>query len=526
MGKNNILCIEECVKNAIITGNHKAFASFIIERAKFKEELFSEAIIKIEKEKGLSLKKCKILKAKKWRDWRVINTESDKHIHSESNKNKWVSGKSVPGRDEIVQIGIWFGLGCEEVNDLLITSGQKQLYALDIVDAIGMYYLEFYKNNNKVSSQEKIKEIKLELNTRLKLVESKLSNEKKKPLGYNDTGEDINSEIEKLISEYDINEDSDKIQDDTITFTQYVTKYTNDKLSEAMKEQDLDKFFDEVKDIVTQKQYGYLRRTLQFINNIDMYKKNLYFPGFVFTDKLNKSDIENMYDARYENAIIEGNKINKVIKNSGNKKQEISELKDKLMLLNAVWNLKNILPEYGTFKYLPKYSGHFKVTNLIQGREEKAADSFEYVDKGSSIYNMDNNNIEDLIKFAIICGREDEVGEYLVRSGHRRTSINDMLVFADEKERVWEKTDSLIIYVLLYRDTLIKLWAKQYEDEGNEKFFSLDAKKEFPVIQLFMTINKDIQEYLREKEKNNPHRSKEKYITKKNNVLIFPVRDE
>ena len=52
------------------------------------------------------------------------------------------SDGNVPGREELIQVGILLGLKAEDVDNLLMSAGLERLYPLTISDAVALYYLD------------------------------------------------------------------------------------------------------------------------------------------------------------------------------------------------------------------------------------------------------------------------------------------------------------------------------------------------------------------------------------------------
>ena len=163
--------IGKCVDNAIENGNHQAFVEFFFRSGmvKFYKELFLEEYRLLVVD-ARELKGTQIYKSKYWRNSNCIGIKSvlkdykEMYCDDSSIEQWWYDDAAlIPGKDVLVQIGLCKSWGVDEVNRLLIVSGQQQLYPLDIVDAVGMFYLECFKGDGR-SYKEKIAIVKNEIN--------------------------------------------------------------------------------------------------------------------------------------------------------------------------------------------------------------------------------------------------------------------------------------------------------------------------------------------------------------------------
>lgn len=503
--------IGKCVDNAIENGNHQAFVEFFFRSGmvKFFKELFLEEY-RLLIANASELKNKQIYKSKYWRNSNCIGNKTvikdyKEMYYEDSSIGQWWYDDDalIPGKDELVQIGLYKCWGVDEVNRLLIVSGQQQLYPLDIVDAVGMFYLECFKDDGR-SYEEKIAVVKNEINNKLIDVGNRKLNSSPQKVGY--FGEQtINDEIKYLINEYNVNDEVGGDVKDTVLITEYV----NNKLKIAVKNKEFDCFFDNVKDLVAKKQYGYLRRTLQYIESFEKYKKNLFYPGYVFSAKLSAKEIKTM---------IDNGQIHKIW-NGGDKVKAIGE---KISWLNEIWKIKNILNE--SKPDIKGGGGRMVVKGLIEGRQEKQQTQLDGDEE--KVYTIKNDNILHIYKFAIAAGREDELGEYLIRSGYREENLNNVISETDciYKEIHWEVTESIFVYCMSLRDRLIDIWASKMSDSIINKQY---MKNKFPIIQLIMEVNRELQsseEYKAIEKKPVDWRGwKEIYVTKKTNRLIYPI---
>lgn len=161
--------IDDCVKYAIETGNHAAFAKYFLNKGKTNNELFKEIVEKYMEDKKFSdneWDKMKIIDKATyfWRN-KDFNYEDEKlGFYKIQTLQRWRKGDNLPGHDEIVQIGFYMHLSSDEVDKMLIAAGKEVLYDVDIFDIISKHYLDYYKDNKEKSTDAILKEVKSEIN--------------------------------------------------------------------------------------------------------------------------------------------------------------------------------------------------------------------------------------------------------------------------------------------------------------------------------------------------------------------------
>ncbi len=560
----NSVSIKTCVEEALEKGDHQAFVEFFFseKKTRFTKKMFNIEYKKLLGEEGKKdiLENCKILHSEYWRNekfdrnnknyialsdkrykkWKIIidkrfsdvirpcgikiekwKKENRKSIdeilatsnlkriiirkracclwirkkvfQSDATKRSWWDGNGAPGKDELVQLGLYLGWGYETIDSLLMLLGKRQLYPVDIVDAIGIYYLELFKHNKDIEPQNKIDIVKREINNRGEMLGMKKINVSTMPLDY-----DLKQEIEELKREFNIAKATGN--------TLYITDYVKKELKTAIVKKDFDSFFDNVKEIASIKQYEFIRRTLEYIDDVNSYKKNLYYHEFDFSANLSKNEIEKIINNGYEYMLYDFD--------------DNSDLWDKdykLRVLNGICKIKN----YNNIEQqkLPK-DKVFSIKNMIEGRSKNLTKHIRH--KEDDPYVLKNDNILVLMKFIMAAGKEDKMGEYLIRSGHRQINLNEMIEYIEDTNRIWDKTDSLFIYCLCYRDELIKKWEEKFAEETSRISMRNKVKEKFPMLQLLMSVNKEIQEH---KEYKDTYIRRD-YYNNQVSLLLFPVEKD
>ena len=70
--------------------------------------------------------------------------EKEAKTNGKKQKIKTIENYSVPDREIMIQLGIYFNLSSADVDKFLCMAGLPQFYVPDIVDAVSMYYLDRY----------------------------------------------------------------------------------------------------------------------------------------------------------------------------------------------------------------------------------------------------------------------------------------------------------------------------------------------------------------------------------------------
>lgn len=145
--KNPCTTIKECVDDAVKTGNHVMFARMFIHGNELKsQERFRAWCEKLREDKKIRLSKICFVSTNDWRN-PAISPDAMKDM-SPSSKSNWQTGKTAIPRDNLIQLALFLGMSSDEADDLLLFMNERRLYPLDVVDAVMMYYLDFYWSAN------------------------------------------------------------------------------------------------------------------------------------------------------------------------------------------------------------------------------------------------------------------------------------------------------------------------------------------------------------------------------------------
>ncbi len=304
----------------------------------------------------------------------------------------------------------------------------------------------------------------------------------------------------------------------------YPTSYMKEPYDYAELEEQLSQYG-------TFKRYGYLYQTRWFLNS-KKYRKNLYYTTFPLTGETRiscewnaqegfsirfvwdseKSDEEKCYISESAEQFCEH------LKGTGSLKDED--------LLYQVWKLRNLfeeeteassvkLPEFTTLSHM--LFGRRRTQESFAGKKEKYYE-YEVGDKVSAV------------QMALAAGNEEFLGKYLCLAGLWEYDMYEAYVPQDGER--YERLDAFVIYLLKYRDALIRVWLENFmAGEGGmgravsaeEGMLMLEIEEQFPMIRLAMTINLDIQFVLCERSWQNEY-EKRKSIYRFLEGMVYQVR--
>ena len=148
--------LQACVDWAIQMGNHAAFVRFYLHKAYDQYSFFEfvlEDMLSMYHIKKKEYAAWKIIKNTYWIKKDIADIFADKKsICSTKTLYSWINSAEnrMPEKYEIVQMGLYIGLSCEETNQLLEAAGKELLYIMNAMDAICMFYLQ----NEKLHLEE------------------------------------------------------------------------------------------------------------------------------------------------------------------------------------------------------------------------------------------------------------------------------------------------------------------------------------------------------------------------------------
>lgn len=557
--------------------SHAAFVRFFIEKGRFPNEMFCDHLGKYIEEfktkydiKKIPWTRLQIMRSQYWRSPGVSSDKiSDKQYCYKSDyisrlcnpkelddikidtmeyKKKLSKGSSkesfsVPEREAIIQIGIYFNLSSKEVNELFVVAGLPCFYRVDVSDIISMYYLDMYKQEGTVrgkgwreQGEGRIREVKEEINKCLNEMlqgdASKMrtiTHKSKKTGSYpeiiyeHSLCDTINDEIRKVMevggSEKELHLDGN---------TCYITRQMKSLYQER-----IEYGIDGLRDILLQKdkdskyvlamnyRYGYTRKIRNALQagltkgsfqksyeNIDWDFDTEIPWSYEFLDRIDKS-VSDQAEAS---------------------KEELSRLNVPRGFIQQrlvkIWNCANFI-EGGPGVDIDTSDPSYCLRNYIYGRKKKGQRT-----ETEAKINMNEPQTMSktmLTKFLIATGCEDKRRAYFDSVGYgieRQWYEGD---HNDEKEKTehnsypLDRGDMLFEYVNILKDKLIERYVKNNKDQ-DPNIYRKNLNKSFPFAKTMNYVTRDIQYVLYIIEENRGSEKEysiDKYQIQKEKEMLF-----
>ena len=547
--------IEECVKDALKNGNHALFARMFINRREWRsEERFPQWISEVADPCGINIHSIDFVSSKDWRN-PAISPDEMTYV-SQSMKSGWIaenkdrlSNPKFIHRDNLIQLALCLNWDGDTANVFLTDMGERSLYPLDIVDAIETIYMNYF-HDKEIGYTDKLKIVKGEINRAL----IKLSGENlrwidrskeqesggilkgktslRKPLFSilhdNRLGIDIKEELVSLKESYEKPFDISSLEiPDNHTLTLFMTKYFQKRLSGA---KDVRSYYEsgefEPDSVFTERQYGYLKRTLDYLYDWKSYKKNLMESGWILDGKAcYRREAESRINAINASTRRAIDKLHKcACEYEAYKERETDNGKDSMKskvreqyykaCMNAVHYIETqdcAIKDLSDRKV--KTAKKSVTRNYIEGipvkgevivwkndeRQEADADyspetSVDGVAGGYMVQEL--NNKKNIMQYGIATGHEEDLGNYLCLAGYWKKNWYMELVNGDIRSEGSEgflpdQLDALYLYAMEYRDAVIEQCCSSEEDSMDDSFRETLCRN-FPMRELLTIISRDI----------------------------------
>lgn len=456
-----------------------------------------------------------------------------KMLYSVDGRKKWKSGTRIK-RDVLIQHALVIGLNADETDDLLMRAGYPGLYPLDAVDACAIINLNEYAGRLEISPYEVLWKVKNDINHILQdldgpgiiFVEKGTSDGARMGILTSAAGRYIDKELQELRKILGKKEDSMLPADSGLT--KFLTQYYSERIGKAY---DVAEYFHDsginANAIFTQRYYGFLKKTKEYLYDWRRYRKNLLpctwelTPAFAVHDfrsdrrlKLNKAVYECGVETilkklQASEAASEHNQVpllqnsayfdSKIAKFNTYKVDSDEYYEDCLRLLQYVRSYDVLNRDSDLVYFSPGKKDRFTYGRIMLEGEKKNFKSTvpdAFMESGESVtgYVYEMKKKHDVVRFALSAGREEEIGEYLMlarywkRNWYREISGGKALSVCEAEGFYPDAIDKLIIYALLYRDKLIEKWCEK-EDETIERKRIRDV---FPLRELILEISYDI----------------------------------
>ena len=526
-------CLEKiniCVDNAIEEGNHALFAHYLMER--IDDEIYNEENPSYLYRKELrgrarklddSLKNIKVLKNNHWRDSKsTFEQTNSSEFYNSKNISDRLSGEALD-KDDAVQIGLQIGLNSDEVNKWLKCSGKSSLYILDIVDCIGMFYLDYYsrldkdrknKDDNYIFSLDKghkrVDYVKNIINDYIgkinKIYENAEMSEKnigKVSYSFDIKAKEIDNiglayasdviQFDKTKHTWNIYKIIEDIRKDYEDLDNSITEYFESTLST----EDENLFLDIINNnmsVFIQVKYAYYSKIVSFIGDLESYKKN-----YLFYANRNEDGSDRDYYSGTELTLVNPKEIDRIMEI-----QELAELQDYKCYPTGV---RKYIKKYKKDGYLSSVEGYYNCVSRIYGINNcLERDYYDYKPSKNDLYNKlrgDGNregrtlrefSKNDILKLAVSTGHENDVGQLLISGCFWDVDLvneKDALEYIGKGKNI-DLLDLFILYSFSYRNRIIDEWVKNSRDKNPDKLRD-DYRKCFPMVALMGMISRDIQ---------------------------------
>lgn len=530
--KSDYETIDSCVAHALKYGNHAAFAKYYFNRVAFRHELFLDKLMNLfnkremlSAEDAYDLLKKFVLnhwKVQKPDYWNSYDTAFDREkdcFYGYSAKDSWLR-TSVPSREAVVQLAFYLQLNLEETNQLLMAAGHEVLYVLNLLDAVCIFYLNYYQleDNKKTPLENRlrsVKELVCQYAKNNKHIDenqiyiskisakgqtSKKNNKKlvkdnvisiKMPdvVAYKSPiGKDIDERVERIRNL--INQTQEHVSEQSYRKDDfYLTHLYNEVISSCNDPNDFESFI--LNNIFDYLPYGYLKKRNSMMKG-RLYSKNLYKVSYPLIQNIDHVErIEEWVSNRTLNIDGRDSQRDRGLYNEL-KQSSFDDIEEKkyIKIMNGLWNRMDLEQDVKI-----KSVGERDVSRFFYGRNI-ATEKGQYKVKDQDVKDAFQFIVDDkksYMKLCIVMGLEDEL-ELFMCLGNYWTEGYWMKA---DKEKL-EPLEALIWYALCYRDYLIEAWVERWKmirkNSGkNATEFRNKIAEAFPFIHLLMLICRDIQ---------------------------------
>lgn len=544
--KEDYCDILSCVEKSKEQKNHLAFARYFLEKCaceeilfveKFREHIGNITYLECDKESfwcgskkgetGLS-----VIKGSWFRDRTHMNEEKESSRNpseeregfvSCQNLRKWYQGENCPrDRYEIVQCAFYLSLTVEETDELLNLAGMPKLYPVNLIDYLCIYYLLKFEKENK----QKGKELSIEIaQTIYENYIKKLKKKVNEVLGKYDELEEVphrnitiktgtTGKVVKQVyldgiyqEEMENGKKKMEFKGHVKRIKELIDKMTNSKgdpyeiATELwLKEHKGGKITELYKELLAKNNeelveneeylknstigfYELQRQLFTYIDQFESYQKNLFVNNIslAFQENLGVSSLKILKE-RLKNSCL-NEPCWKIYKQ--NEEQEYLRDDQKRLALEYIWRFQK--------GAINNFSNLTPIYRLLYGRAQGSESK-----EGLGRYFEPDFSRKNLIHFCLASGQEDRIDTILNLAGYLECGIEKAINDAkynsrrDQGEEVPKRKEAIgafVQYAIMYREKLLQHWQKDQPKTIEEA----ELRKDFPMIQLFREINRDIQ---------------------------------
>lgn len=559
--------------------SHAAFVHFFIEKGRFPNEVFCDHLGEYIEEfktkydiKKIPWTRLQIMRSQYWlspgvssdrisdkmycykSDYisRLCNSKELDDIKIDTMKYKMNLSKgsskesfSIPEREAIIQLGIYFNLSSNEVDELFVAAGLPRFYSVDVSDVISMYYLDVYKQEGiahekewREQGEDRIREVKDEIN---KCLNELLQDGASKMCTIIYRSSKIGS-YPRIIYEHSlcktVNAEIRKVMEATQPEKELHLDGNTCFITRQMKslyQQRIEYGIAGLRDILLQKdkdskyilamnyRYGYVRKIRNAL------QAGLTKGSFQKSYENIDWDFDTEIPWSYE--FLDG--IDKSVSD------QAESLKEKASGLDAhrgfiqqrlvkIWNCKDFIEKkQGMYDYGQEINSSDCLRNYIYGRKKKGQRT-----ETEAKINMNEPQTMSktmLTKFLITTGCEDKRKAYFDSVGYGI----ERQWYEGDHEHEEEKTehnsypldrgDMLFEYVNILKDKLIERYVKNNKDQ-DPNIYRKNLNKSFPFAKMMNYVTRDIQYvlYIMEENKGSEREySIDKYQMQKEKEMLF-----
>ncbi len=434
-----------------------------------------------------------------------------KESYSKSGRKDWEQGKTPVKRDVLVQHAFVMGLNADETDQILMEAGYRSLYPLDAVDACAIIYLNEYAGRLDLSPYEVLLSVKDEINRVLRSLESEeylyvekgTQDKAQQGILTYAAGRHIDDDIKQLRNLLDgkTNETENAAAAQNYGLTRFLTEYYTEKIKNA---RGAEGYFNDpnvaANHIFTQRCYGFLKKTKDYLYGWQRYRKNLKGCSWNLTTTYKFHDFAG--DSRNTMAIESFDEDVRAVLEKLNKSDYDSD--------EYYENCLRLIQYVRTFDFLNQVSpltivdlerkDQFTYARvLFEGEQRKYKNSADRKSgkrtKNRIGYAFQMAKKKDAVRFALSAGREEDIGEYLMLARYwKKNWYREISGGRSESDCMKEHfypdpIDKLLIYALLYRDSLIERWCSGMDDPVKAQVKIRDM---FPMRELILEISYDI----------------------------------
>ena len=436
-----------------------------------------------------------------------VQSTGRKVLYSPDGMKKWKSGSRIK-RDVLIQHALVIGLNADETDDLLMRAGYPALYPLDAVDACAIINLNEYAGRLDISPCEVLWKVKNDINHILQnlegpgivFVEKGTADGAWQGVLTSAAGRYIDQELQGLRAVFEKQKRVPKMPAGR-GLTKFLTKYYSEKIEKV---HDVAAYFNDsgidANEIFTQRYYGFLKKTKEYLYDWKRYRKNLMSCTWELTAAFADHDFNSDRRFRPEKAVYDSS-VQKILKDLAKVEADSDKYyEDCLRLLQYVRSFDVLNQTTGMNSINPYKKDKFTYGRIMLEGEKKKFKRTDFEPSETSAtaitgYVFEMKKKHDVVRFALSAGREEEIGDYLVlarywkRNWYREISGGKSLAACHEEGFYPDLIDKLVIYALLYRDKLIGEWCGK---RANKTVNGNQIRDVFPMRELLLEISYDI----------------------------------